>query len=272
LKKIIYTCFGVKKRIFFARIQLLLIAIISTASASQSQQAESGTKFDYSARIMVPEYLALDGCVENFSNVQCSGKIPLILTGKISRTQHRVLPLEQSSLLPNPQLNYISNTFLFRDPEHCDATQIKKFQKWAAASESADSKIKVSLLPKELAACFGREIRGENQRYEYFWFFRGQNMIGSMECASLETVPNPLCTIYAYPLNGLYWAQLGFFPAVNAMKIIEQFPEITLRLLKNLPNDETGQPPALVGMRFETPFMLTPQAQKKITEFGEKLE
>ena len=220
----------------------------------------------------MPEYTALDGCIENFSSDRCSGNIPLVLTGKISRTRSGVLPAELSTLLPNPKFNYISNNFKSKAVEHCGPLQIKRFHDWVKASKNTGPETKVSLLPKELAHCFGRDRQGESQRYEYFWLFTGHKMVGSVECASIGTVPNPLCTLHAYPLDGLYWAQLGFFPAVNAGKILSQFPQISLKLLSNLRSENGVVPIALEDVRLTTPFKYTLQAQLKIAEFGEKLK
>lgn len=215
---------------------LVFVFVSTEQSPLTAQITENG--FKLGARVTLKEHKILSGCIENFGRGPCKGKMSLIVTGKIGRANRKVLPRGADLKLPNPIMNTIAYGNFHTEPSICDAETRSSLSSWLERSKSEVGEVKISLMPELLALCFNTRKPDEKQFYENFWFFSGDAIIASMRCSLVENVPNPLCTLSAYFSGGEYWAQLGFYPAVNATKIVEQFPNIVGSLVNNLPDEQ----------------------------------
>lgn len=220
----------------FILVVLLVAASVVRQPFWAAHASEAG--FSLSARVFLRESDVLDGCRENFDGRLCEGNMGLIVSGEIGRTEQKVLPGGEDSNIPNPLFNRIAHSMAFSVHEYCTGAETSILSDWLEESKSDVDEIRVALLPEKLVSCLDSLKPGQTPVYNHFWLFSGENVVASMNCAVVGSVPNPLCSLSAYTSEGKYWAQLGFYPAVNADKVAKQLPGILWALLNNLPAEQ----------------------------------
>lgn len=101
--------------------------------------------------------------------------------------------------------------------------------------------------------------------------FQGDRFIAWMRCTRIGSVPNPSCNLNASPTEGTSWAQLGFYPAINAGRIAEQMPSIFRKLQFNLPQSRPDLRLLLQQTYLETRVVFSDAAMAQFLKFEEDL-
>lgn len=208
---------------------------LTSVSAQEARNIRQTT--EYAHRIKIPMSDALQGCIKNDGLTSCDQMVALIVTGFIPRTE--TLP-ELSSLdqvLPNALWNSTQNRFRYLYTKQCDAVDLRQFQNWMDRLPIREDTLILAELLEPLGGCFGQEKPDTPPKRRYFWLFDGQTVIGSIECSTPETVPNPHCSVLAFPNHGQFYLQLGYFPLINMSNMIKQYALLVAKLKNSIPKD-----------------------------------
>ena len=216
---------------YFGRVIVALILCISIAQRVASQTvdlSERDYEFQY-RRVDNPDQFLM-GCVENHLRIPCSFSARAFILGP--QWIRRVVDGPLSGL-PNPLNNLVASTF---PGSECSSKERKLLEN-VLFQRADDGLVRAVSIPSEFEHCFSNIQRDAEEREWIILFAYRGNIVAQVRCAALEAVPNPGCTLLAYPTNGAFKVSVGRFPLVNLRKLILEAPLIVDRFLASIPKD-----------------------------------
>lgn len=211
------------------------VLFMSSFMASAEAPDLSDRDPDFGCRIVYQPTELVKGCLKNFSSVSCTTTVLSYVTGPIPRRSKEIAPLTN---LPNNIHNVISGRVLSKlvMPSLARCTQDDLYAISAAlVSDNSSSHISILVVPDRLSHCFLVQRGDAGVKRKLFILKVDTSIVGQIDCRAIGTVPNPSCSAYYFPSNGLFKITFSPIPFRNIRRIIEQSQRMVDDFLSRVP-------------------------------------
>jgi hypothetical protein len=237
-----------------ALVALLTFSIWSKVSERGVDLEDRNYKFQY--RVFFSPQELLETCVENFSDTACRNRVTSFILGPRERRAPITGPLSD---LPNG----LNNMVAFGKEggsSYCSVEDRTALQSMISASGSARDVTTVIAVPPAYFHCFTLASREARETRKFFLLKARNSIVGLINCMTLSYVPDPICSLDVYPVNGRYKITISSVPLKNIRSFASRVPEMVEKFLSRGPvrfPDDFYWKPLPTEVFFTDPTLIT---------------